>query len=201
MVWFNPVRRMFDSCYRQGTPVWEIGRPRQQFVDLFARGKITGDVIDIGCGSGDIALFLAGQGLPVWGIDFSPEAIRRAEEKARDRGIRATFRVQNALVLEDLGRTFDTATDSGFFHNLDRRERPAFAKSLGAILRPGGKYFLLCFSNENPPAPGPRHLSQEEIRESFRDGWIVDPVNPTVFECNDPALRRRGWLAEIARKG
>lgn len=199
MVWFGSVRRMFDECYR-GTPVWEIGRPRRQFVDLFHEGKIRGPVIDIGCGSGDIALFFAEQGLETWGVDFSPEAIRRAEEKARGRGVRATFRVQNALVLGDLDRRFATAIDSGFFHNLDKRERPAFEKSLAAVLSPGGKYFMLCFSSENPPAPGPRQVSQQEIRTCFSDGWAVDSISPTLFECNDPSMRRHGWLATITKK-
>jgi len=199
MAWFGSVRRMFDECYRS-TPVWEIGRPRKQFVDLFSEGKITGPVIDIGCGSGDIALFFAEQGLETWGVDFSPEAIRRAEEKAGTRGIRATFRVQNALVLGDLDRQFATATDSGFFHNLDKRERPAFEKSLAAVLSPGGRYFMLCFSNDNPPAPGPRHIPQQEIRDCFTGGWTVDSISPTVFECTDPARRHRGWLAAITKK-
>ena len=103
MIWFNPVSRMFDAAYRT-TPPWDIGRPRKQFMELVRQGEISGPVLDIGCGTGENALFFAEQGLEVLGIDFAPRAIRHAERKAAKRGLQAQFRVQNALTLEDLGR-------------------------------------------------------------------------------------------------
>src|SRR5512137_2900316 len=105
----------FDSAYR-GTPPWDIGRPQKEFVDLVRRGEITGSVLDIGCGTGEHALFFAGEGHDVWGIDSAPLAIGKAKEKAAERGLPVQFRVLNALDLAKLGRTFDTATDSGLFH-------------------------------------------------------------------------------------
>jgi ubiquinone/menaquinone biosynthesis C-methylase UbiE len=71
MILFDRARRMFDSFYRDRPP-WDLGRPRQQFAELVQRGKIAGPVLDIGCGTGENALFFAEQGLEVWGIDFAP---------------------------------------------------------------------------------------------------------------------------------
>jgi cyclopropane fatty-acyl-phospholipid synthase-like methyltransferase len=201
MVWFGSIRRMFDEFYRHTKPPWDIGRPRKQFVELARQGVISGSVLDIGCGTGENALFYAELGLEVWGIDFSPVAIRKAEEKAAKRGLRAKFLIQNALLLEDLNRKFDTATDSGFFHTLDNRERPAFARSLAAVLRPGGVYYMLCFSELEPPGYGPRRVSQQEIRECFRDGWTVNSIQPAVFESNIRETGARGWLSSISKKG
>ena len=80
----------FDSAYR-GTPPWDIGRPQKEFIDLVRRGEITGSVLDIGCGSGDNALFFAQEGFDVWGIDSSPLAIQKAREKVSTTRTHGTF--------------------------------------------------------------------------------------------------------------
>jgi len=54
----------FDAAYR-GTPPWDIGRPQKEFVELMRRGEITGSVLDIGCGTGEQALFFAQEGYDV----------------------------------------------------------------------------------------------------------------------------------------
>jgi len=58
----------FEKAYH-GTPPWDIGRPQREFVRLEEAGKISGDVLDVGCGTGENALFLAGCGHAVWGVD------------------------------------------------------------------------------------------------------------------------------------
>jgi len=199
MIWFNPVSRMFDSAYRTSPP-WDIGRPRKQFIELVRQGEISGSVLDIGCGTGENAIFFAEQGLDVLGIDFAPRAIRHAERKAAERGLQVQFRVQNALTLEDLDRKFSTATDSGFFHTLSDRDRPVFARSLATVLPPEGRYFMLCFSDQEPPGYGPRRVSQQEIRECFRDGWTINYIQPTINESRIMATGPHAWLSSISKK-
>ncbi len=97
----------FEEVYH-GTPPWDIGRPQHEIVALEESGKICGDVLDVGCGTGENALFLAGRGHIVWGVDSAPTAIGIARKKAKERGINATFLVKDALNLLDLQRTFDT---------------------------------------------------------------------------------------------
>src|SRR5512136_2503358 len=98
----------FDSAYH-GLPPWDIGRPQKEFVDLVRRGEITGSVLDIGCGTGEHALFFAAEGHEVWGVDSAPLAIRKAQEKAAARGLSAHFLVLDVRDLPRLDRTFDTA--------------------------------------------------------------------------------------------
>lgn len=189
----------FDAAY-QGTPPWDIGRPQKEFIDLARRGEITGSVLDIGCGTGEHALFFAGEGHEVWGIDSAPLAIRKAREKAAQRGLQVRFLVMSALDLSPLKRKFDTVTDSGLFHTLSDEDRPVFVRSLAAVLTPGGKYFMLCFSDAEPPGYGPKRITQDEIRESFRDGWTVRYIRPAVFESRTRAEGPRAWLSSIERK-
>lgn len=189
----------FDSAY-QGLPPWDIGRPQKEFVELVRRGEITGPVLDIGCGTGEHALFFAEEGYEVWGIDSSPLAIRKAEEKAAGRGLPVHFLVLNALNLSRLDRKFDTATDSGLFHTLSDEDRPLFVDNLAAILSPAGKYFMLCFSELEPAGYGPRRVSRREIEESFRDGWSINYIRPAVFESRTREKGPRAWLSSIAKK-
>lgn len=189
----------FDSAYR-GLPPWDIGRPQKEFVELVRRGEITGSVLDIGCGTGEHALFFAEEGYEVWGIDSSPLAVQKAREKAAGRGLPVHFLVLNALDLSRLDRKFDTATDSGLFHTLSDEDRPLFVDNLAAILPPGGKYFLLCFSDLEPGGYGPRRVTRREIQDSFRDGWSINYIRPAVFESRTRADGPRAWLSSIAKK-
>ena len=210
----------FDSAYRGGAPPWDIGRPQKEFVELVRRGEITGSVLDIGCGTGEHALFFAKAGFEVWGVDSAPAAIEKAKAKAGERGLKVHFLVLDALELHKLIRTFDngkepagqvpdeertekrfsTATDSGLFHTLSDGDRPKFVKSLASVLEPGGKYFMLCFSELEPPGYGPRRVTQKEIRDTFRDGWTVNYIRPATFESRTRTLGPRAWLSSITKK-
>ncbi|HMA05586.1 MAG TPA: class I SAM-dependent methyltransferase [Methanomicrobiales archaeon] len=189
----------FNSAYR-GTPPWDIGRPQKEFVELVRRGEITGSVLDIGCGTGEHALFFAAEGHEVWGIDSAPLAIEKAKEKAEERGLHVHFVLMDVLELRKLNRTFDTATDSGLFHTLSDEDRPVFVNALTSVLLTGGRYFMLCFSDEEPPGYGPRRITRREIRESFRDGWTIDYIRPATFESRTRTEGPRAWLSSISRK-
>ncbi len=139
----------FELAYR-GTPPWDIGRPQKEYIQLEQAGEIVGSALDVGCGTGENALYLAEQGHEVWGIDFTPTAIQKAQEKAAQRHLTATFRVLNVLELHTLGRTFDTVIDSGLFHVFGDEERPLFVDNLAAVIRRGGTYFMLCLSELAP---------------------------------------------------
>ena len=189
----------FDAAYR-GTPPWEIGRPQKEFVELVRRGEITGSVLDIGCGTGEHALFFAGEGHEVWGVDATPLAIQKAKEKAAGRELRVNFCVLDARDLSKLNRKFDTATDSGFFHTLSDEDRPVFVNNLAATLSPAGNYFMLCFSDLEPGGYGPRRITKREIQESFRDGWSINYIRPATFEARTRAEGSRAWLSSISKK-
>ena len=192
---------IFDTVY-QGTPPWDLGRPQKAFVDLSAAGEVTGSVLDAGCGTGDHVLYFAEEGHEVLGVDTAALAIRKAEEKAARRGLRAQFLVWDALDLGGLEKTFDTVIDSGFFHTLSDEGRPVFRESLTAVLAPGGKYLMLCFSDRNPgDYPLPRRIREREIRETFRDGWRIDFIRPAVFENAIQPEGHHAWLASISRGG
>jgi SAM-dependent methyltransferase len=187
----------FNESYK-GTPPWDLGRPQAEFIRLASDGKIRGRVLDVGCGTGENAIFFTGLGLEVWGIDGAPLAIEKARRRASETGSAATFLVGDALRLEELNQRFDTITDSGLFHVFPDEERALFAKSLRSTLNRGGTYFMLCFSDEEPAGwGGPRRVSQEEIRTTFRDGWKIDWIRGARFESTLHKDGGYAWLSSI----
>ena len=189
----------FEAAYRSGVPPWDIGRAQPEVVRLAEQGLITGDVIDIGCGTGENALYLASRGLTVTGVDAAPTAIERAREKATRRRSSATFAVADALALEKLGRTFDVAIDCGLFHTFSDPDRVRFERSLHGVLRAGGRYVLLCFSERQLGELGPRRVTQAEIRATFAPGWSVDSVVEAHFAATLPGGGAQAWLAMLTR--
>jgi cyclopropane fatty-acyl-phospholipid synthase-like methyltransferase len=197
--------QQFEQMY-QGQAPWDTGRPQPDIIKLAEARLIRGSVLDVGCGTGENVLHLASRGLECWGLDFVPVVIERAKAKAAVRGIDAHFIVGNALELGKLGRLFDTVIDCGLFHTFSDEEQVAFVWSLTAVLGTGGMLYLLCFSDEQPGTEGPRRVSQQEIRDTFHDGWNVKRIEPTHFEANArPGGLEFGpegpkaWLATIER--
>ena len=189
----------FEGAYRSGVPPWDIGRPQPAIVRLAEQGLITGDVIDVGCGTGENALYLASTGLMVVGVDAAPTAIARAKEKARLRGSGATFLVADALALASLERTFDVAIDCGLFHTFSDADRLRYVRSLHQALRAGARAIVLCFSEREPGDFGPRRVTQAEIRAAFAAGWTVDSIVEEQFAARLPGGGAQAWLTFLSR--
>jgi 2-polyprenyl-3-methyl-5-hydroxy-6-metoxy-1,4-benzoquinol methylase len=194
------VRRMeeFERMY-VGTPPWDIGRPQGTFLTLAQAGAFQGRVLDVGCGTGEHTLLAARLGLDATGVDLAEVALERARGKAQAGGLSARFLSWDTRDLASLGERFDTALDCGMFHVLEDPDRPRFVEGLRAVLAPGGRYFMLCFSDQQPGVYGPRRVTQAELRASFAHGWRVDSIEPTLLELIPSAGSAHAWLAIFTR--
>ncbi len=198
-----PDRATFETLYAGQAP-WDIGKPQKAFIDV--PDSISGSVLDAGCGTGDTALFLAGRGGKVTGIDFLEEPIKRAKRKAVERGLSATFLVKDALTLKDWSERFDNVIDSGLFHVFSDEDRNKYVAGLATVLKSGGRLFLMCFSNEEPGTQGPRRVSKKELHDAFTLGWDIESLQPSRVETR-PDLKEftfseggpKAWFAVIRR--
>lgn len=172
----------WSDAYRE-VPPWDIGRPQPEFVDLYASGDLPkGKLLDVGCGTGENALFFAGKGFQVLGIDIVSRAIDLAKGKSRDRGIPADFRVADALALPRLRRSFDVVIDSGLFHTFADEQRPVYLSGVASVLRKDGVFATLCFSEKEPADwGGPRRVSREEIEASFEPHLTIEEIREARF--------------------
>jgi len=199
-----PDKNLFASLYA-GQPPWDIGKPQKPFIELAE--KITGSILDAGCGTGDTALFLAGRGCKVTGIDYLEEPIRRAKLKAAERGSSAKFLVKDAMTLKDWSERFDNVIDSGLFHVFSDDDRKKYVEGLATVLKPSGRVFLACFSDEEPGTQGPRRVSKKELHDAFGKGWAIESIQPIRFEIRpdfkDMTFSEGGpkaWFALVRRE-
>jgi cyclopropane fatty-acyl-phospholipid synthase-like methyltransferase len=198
-------RAAFENFYAGPAP-WDIGRPQGPFAAV--AGQVTSPVLDAGCGTGEHALYFAARGHRVVGIDFVEEAIRRAKRKAAERGLAAEFLVKDATTLGDWGERFASVIDCGLFHVFSDDDRRRYVRGLARVVEPGGRLFLMCFSDEEPGTEGPRRVSRQELYDAFADGWQVESVRPVQIEVNPEFTEvtfteggPRAWFAVVRRQG
>jgi cyclopropane fatty-acyl-phospholipid synthase-like methyltransferase len=192
----------WDASYTaDASAPWDIGRPQPAFVRLADQGRLTGRLLDVGCGTGENALLAASRGADVTGVDVAPTAIAQARAKASERGLAARFEVTDVRDLGRLHLTADTVIDSGMFHVFGDDDRTRYVASLAAVLRPAGVCYLMCFSDRQPGTWGPRRVHPEELRAAFSDGWEVESVTAATFDVNPVGgmTQVQAWLAAIRR--
>jgi SAM-dependent methyltransferase len=176
----QPPRERFGDYYATPKAPWDIGRPQRAFVE--AADAIGGRVLDSGCGTGDLALWLAERGRTVTGVDFLAFPLEAARRKARDRGLAVNFLEMDALALGEIPERFDAVTDCGLFHSFDDARRAAYVRGLARLLEPGARLFILCMSDAEPGEHGPRRIREQELRTAFADGWEIETLEPSRFE-------------------
>jgi len=143
-----------DEIYRR-MPLdripWNVETPPDALVELVRSGEVKPcRTIDLGCGAGNYAIYLAGMGFDVTGVDGSPTAIEIAKEKAEEKGIRCNFIVADLLGdLHEVDGTFDFAYDWEVLHHIFPDDREPYMKNVHKILNPGAKYLSVCFSDED----------------------------------------------------
>jgi SAM-dependent methyltransferase len=194
-----PAARDFDAAYA-GTPPWDIGRPQPALNELFDAGEVSGPVLDAGCGTGELALLAASKGLDATGVDLSPRAIDIARRKAAERRLSVRLEVGDALDLRFLGTTFATVLDSGVFHVFSDDDRARYVESIHQILEPGGRLYMLSFSDAEPGEWGPRRVRREELDTAFADGWDVRTVERASFVVKMGTGIANAWRVTAVRR-
>lgn len=192
----------WNEVYRINPP-WDIGSPQPAFEALARNGEIgPGTVLDVGCGTGDNAIMLAQHGCTVTGIDLARNAIERAKAKAAEHRAGVDFLVGNALELDRYcgADAFDTVTDSGLFHVLTDTERPVYARQVCRVLKPGGGFYMLCFSDKEPgDYPLPRRVSRHEIEAAFGQGFRIGYVRDICFRSLIGAMKHHAYLVSATK--
>ena len=178
----------YRLTYRSGKPRWDTGEPRPELRELAAPAG--GRALDLGCGAGADAVALARQGWQVVGVDFVPEAIATASERACEAGVTgsagsagsATFVQGDVTRLRALGLhgPFDLVVDIGCYHAIPAGRRDAYAAEVAAVTQPGADFLLAGISH--PPATwrllGAGGVTAEELRRRFGAQFdLVDGVS------------------------
>lgn len=191
---FGPdPKAFFDDVYRGPAP-WDVGSPQPELLGLIDAFPPASPILDVGCGTGDLAIELAARGYEAIGIDFAAAAIQEANHRAARLDAKARqrvrFEVGDALRPSALGEPIGAVVDSGFMHLFEKDVRDAFAADLAAALRPGGRYYLLAFAVTFPIENAPLQVDPDEVarRLSPERGWRVLACRQAEFHSRIAAV-------------
>src|ERR1051325_5957252 len=152
----------FEKSYADVPQPWDIPGPQPNLVAVADR--ITGKLLDSGCGTGENAIFFAERGCDVTGFDPVPLAIERAKAKAKEHGLAINFFLGDALTMRSWkANEYDNIIDSGVFHVFSESDSRIYAEGLRHVLKPGGRYYMLVFSDAEPGDAGPHRIPKQRI--------------------------------------
>lgn len=176
----------FRSVYKE-VPPWEVGAPQPAMVALLEKYPPTNPILDLGCGSGDLAIYLAKLGYQVFGIDFVQSAIDSAQSKVvalpPETRQMVIFQVGDALKPSLLQKKFGAVVDSGFYHLFNAEQCEQLIREIASILLPKGRYYLHEFAIEFPGPNVPRQVTADELRARFTSdqGWCIKEIQSVQF--------------------
>ena len=144
---------------------WNMETPPELLVELVDSGKVQPcKAIDLGCGAGNYAIYLAGRGFEVAGVDCSPTAIRIARENAERKSVKCSFFVADVVdEMDEVNQTWDFACEWGLLHHILPEQRQKYVENVCRILNPKGKYLSVCFSEKDTSFQGTEKLRKTPI--------------------------------------
>lgn len=211
---FDEVYQGLSSLGRRGP--WDIGEPQPTVVQYAEAGLFDGHILDVGCGTGEHALYLAAMGKQVAGVDMSPTAIEMAKQKAQERGLEVSFEVRDVLHWNDERDLFDVVLDCAVLHLFEGPQRAAYVQALHRVCRKGANLFMMGF----PPPPyavaravlaksGARialsEMMKSRLQSALAGRFELQSVNETTMKVYRPgtsgASHLEAWVATATRLG
>lgn len=135
-------KQFYEVTYRHFRAPWDIGA-RSELVALVEGRRISPcRAIDLGCGAGANAIYLAQRGFDVTAVDYAAAAIAKACARAREAGVPVNFVVDDLTNLGRVSGAFDFLVDYGTLDDPNLRPRDSYLRSLLPLTRPGSQFLL-----------------------------------------------------------
>lgn len=204
--WYKAVYRL---VYRLGLAMmWERAQPPTELIALVVGPNAlpAGRALDLGCGVGTDACYLAAHGWDVTGVDVTPEALVLARRKAAAAGVTPRFLEGDVTRLADLGvgQDYTLLVDIGCFHSLPADRRAAYVTEVSRAAQPGATLLLLGFRRFPRYIPAHAGMTPDEVRQRFcTAGWeVVESAERSVPETRAPRRLRDHfvlWAYQLRR--
>ncbi len=208
----DATRKEMERIYTEIPPAdipWNIESPPRELISLVEGGQIQPcKAIDLGCGAGNYATYLASQGFDVTGVDVSSAAVALARDNAKKNGMKCDFLVADVLDgLDEFTGAFEFAYDWSLLHHIFPENRKRYVETVHRVLASGGKYFSVCFSEQDAAFGGSGKVrdtplgtvlyfsSEEELRELFKPYFLVRTLKTVEVEGKwEPHLMNAAFM-------
>ena len=192
----------WDARYQAGDIPWELGCHDPYLQSVIERYDIQPcRTLEVGCGQGYNAIWLAQRGFEVLGIDVSVTAIDAARALAQSASARARFEVMNILEGPASGAPYGFAFDRAVMHLFEEVEhRARYVSNLADSMAPGALYHTLSGSTDGPPRDsGPPRRSATEMVSALEPHFELVSLSETAF---DPAghAGAKAWVIVARRR-
>ena len=169
----------YPLLYRLGITPWNRDRVPMRLAEVASERTSAGRAIDLGCGTGRDAVYLAEHGWTVTGIDGVKQALDGARERSKRAGVDVNWILGDVTQLDALGLEdgVDFVLDRGCFHGLSDRERERYARGVTSLTGPGSRLLLFAFQPRRLGL-GPRGVTAEDVQGAFGPAWDVVSVTP-----------------------
>ncbi|MDU9048314.1 MAG: class I SAM-dependent methyltransferase [Candidatus Electrothrix sp. Rat3] len=156
----------WEKRYQEDDLPWDTGMPEITLINLISGWpKGISRVLEVGCGTGTNAVWLAEQGLEVTAMDISEKAITLAKQRCKEHEVQCRL-LKDDFLTSVLPGQYDLLFDRGCFHCTDGEEaRQSFVRQAALSLKPGGYWLSLIGNKDQVTAgeKGPPRLSATEI--------------------------------------
>ena len=162
------------------------------------------EALEIGCGSGTNAIYMASQGFRVVAVDLAPRAIEMAKVKAKASGaVGIDFKVcdfvKQAAVKPG---SINFVYDRGCFHSVDGDDRAMFVQRVANSLGVGGYWFTLCGNadeDREEGVVGPPQLSAGDIVEAVEPRFKILKLEQVYFH-NEDGSGHMAWRCLMVKR-
>lgn len=182
------AERDWDQRYRDNQMPWDTGRPCECLVRWFeSEEPAVQSALEIGCGRGHSAIWLAQRGLAVTAVDISAVAIDQARHHADESAVELELAVHDIRCgLPVAERSVDFIFDRGVYHILEPDERERVAGLLARALRPGGHWLSLAGNADetSPDGKGPPRLTAEALTAGAERHFSLRSLTPVRLETS-----------------
>jgi SAM-dependent methyltransferase len=179
----------WDAIYRLGTPPWDNGVPSAELVRLVEDKTLRpARTLELGCGSGADAIYLAARGFEMTAVDSSPIAIERARVRAEREDALLRLVLADAFEFGQTAGQFELVFDVGLYHYLRHTDLERLLDLLWRVTQPGSYYFTVAARKHEPsPEGGPPPVSQKQIHREL--GRLFEVVQVRMCRLASPHLK------------
>jgi len=200
----------WNQHYESGHPPWESsGHPSSELARVITAEKISPcRTLELGCGSGINAVWLAQQGFHVTAVDFNELAVTRARQRAADAKVSVRFLQADVLNFppgfenEQGFEPFPFFFDRGCYHAVREIGAAAYVRTLLRLTAPRALGLILTGNAKEPQVPGPPVVSEEQFHAELEPDFEI--VRLREFRFDEPQAAGPGplaWSCLLRRRG